>query len=88
MKKKMVRPSELPIGTEIRGYVQNVVEKETELHYEIEELQYKLREARGKKRECEQLMVEAFIEAKMYWMFRINRTELRRYLNEEDSGTY
>lgn len=86
MKTKRVRPAEMPVGTDIKGYVQNLVEKEVELHYEIEEMQFKLREMKAKKRECEALMVEAFIETKMYWMFRINRTELRRYLVETDGG--
>ena len=73
----------LPIGTDIRQKVKGMVELDTELHFEIEELQYKIRDAKWKRKEIEHDLVHTFVQANMYWMFKINKTELRRFLQED-----
>lgn len=84
LKKTSYVPEALPIGTDIYPKIKGLTELDTDLHYEIEELQYKIREAKDRRKQIEADMVRYFVEANMFWMFRINKTALRKYLQRSE----
>jgi hypothetical protein len=87
MKRKKVRPptgvSGLPAGTDVREQVRELVNRQGELEHEGQVLRAKLQENRHKRQDNEYRMIDTFIDAGMYWLLKINHTQLRKFITEE-----
>ena len=81
MPKDTMRIHELPIGTDIRGYIRNLVDKRFDLETEIQDKQFEIRQLKEKRNDCDDLMLEAIVETKMFWLLQVNKSKLRKYLN-------
>ncbi len=83
MKKgKVTGVSGLPAGTDVREHIRKLVNRQGELSHDIQVLQGELQEARHRKQDNEYKMIDTFIDAGMYYLLRINHTQLRKFIME------
>lgn len=84
MKARVTGVTGHPVGTDLRDSVRELINKQGDLEWRIQELRGKLKDARHRKQENEERMMDVFIDTGMYHLLKIDHTALRRYVMEVD----